>query len=362
MCRAPASTPRSRRGRLAWLASSSGPSTDRSPVGSAVRRGEHARVLGDDVPRARDVAHLVERGVAQRPRCRARPRPPRTRRGVTRTRSPRACGARRECTTTTAIPGGIATGVTRQRRGSRSGGHARPGRRARRAGPSAHPARRWRRSRPSDASRAASTPATGAPARSARDWVSATASAELDDSPEPTGTVELIASSAAATRTPAVGRAPVRPRPRSGPRSARPCAGSSLPSAATSTAPGDVVRDGGHPAIPTRRDRGDACTPRSIASGRTKPAVVVGVVAHEVHPTRERRSGPRRRRVPAQIGRSDFTRARSRRYWWPMTRFQTSWEIAKRSWAVLKSDKTLAWFPVLSALGSLAGRRRSSVA
>ena len=36
-----------------------------------------------------------------------------------------------------------------------------------------------------------------------------------------------------------------------------------------------------------------------------------------------------------------------------MSRFQTSWEIAKRSWAVLKSDKTLAWFPVLSALGSL---------
>jgi hypothetical protein len=36
-----------------------------------------------------------------------------------------------------------------------------------------------------------------------------------------------------------------------------------------------------------------------------------------------------------------------------MSRFQTSWEIAKRSWAVLKSDKTLAWFPVLSALASL---------
>jgi len=30
-----------------------------------------------------------------------------------------------------------------------------------------------------------------------------------------------------------------------------------------------------------------------------------------------------------------------------------SWEIAKRSWAVLRADKTLAWFPVLSALGSL---------
>jgi Family of unknown function (DUF6159) len=36
-----------------------------------------------------------------------------------------------------------------------------------------------------------------------------------------------------------------------------------------------------------------------------------------------------------------------------MTRFQTSWEIAKRSWAVLKSDKTLAWFPVLAFLASI---------
>src|SRR5438552_6541461 len=36
-----------------------------------------------------------------------------------------------------------------------------------------------------------------------------------------------------------------------------------------------------------------------------------------------------------------------------MNRIQTSWEIAKRSWAVLKSDKTLAWFPVFSFLGSL---------
>jgi hypothetical protein len=37
-----------------------------------------------------------------------------------------------------------------------------------------------------------------------------------------------------------------------------------------------------------------------------------------------------------------------------MTRFQTSWAIAKRSWAVLKSDKTLAWFPVFSFLASVA--------
>src|SRR4051794_2007460 len=36
-----------------------------------------------------------------------------------------------------------------------------------------------------------------------------------------------------------------------------------------------------------------------------------------------------------------------------MSRFQTSWEIATRSWAVLRSDKSLAWFPVLSALASI---------
>jgi hypothetical protein len=36
-----------------------------------------------------------------------------------------------------------------------------------------------------------------------------------------------------------------------------------------------------------------------------------------------------------------------------MNRLQTSWEMAKRSWAVLRSDKSLAWFPVFSFLGSL---------
>jgi hypothetical protein len=36
-----------------------------------------------------------------------------------------------------------------------------------------------------------------------------------------------------------------------------------------------------------------------------------------------------------------------------MNRLKMSWEIAKRSWAVLRSDKTLAWFPVLSAVGSV---------
>ncbi|MFI5047027.1 MAG: DUF6159 family protein [Acidimicrobiia bacterium] len=36
-----------------------------------------------------------------------------------------------------------------------------------------------------------------------------------------------------------------------------------------------------------------------------------------------------------------------------MGRIRTSWEIAKRSWSVLRSDKSLAWFPVFSFLGSV---------
>jgi hypothetical protein len=37
-----------------------------------------------------------------------------------------------------------------------------------------------------------------------------------------------------------------------------------------------------------------------------------------------------------------------------MNRLENSWEMAKRSWAVLKSDKALAWFPIFSFLASLA--------
>jgi hypothetical protein len=36
-----------------------------------------------------------------------------------------------------------------------------------------------------------------------------------------------------------------------------------------------------------------------------------------------------------------------------MQRIKNSWELGKVSWAVLKSDRALAWFPVLSAVGSL---------
>ncbi len=37
-----------------------------------------------------------------------------------------------------------------------------------------------------------------------------------------------------------------------------------------------------------------------------------------------------------------------------MERLANSWEMAKRSWAVLRRDKALAWFPVFSFLGSVA--------
>lgn len=36
-----------------------------------------------------------------------------------------------------------------------------------------------------------------------------------------------------------------------------------------------------------------------------------------------------------------------------MTRMQRSWSLAKASWAVLKSEKGLAWLPVLSFIGSV---------
>jgi hypothetical protein len=36
-----------------------------------------------------------------------------------------------------------------------------------------------------------------------------------------------------------------------------------------------------------------------------------------------------------------------------MTRMQRSWGLAKSSWAVLKSEKTLLWMPVLSFIGSV---------
>jgi Family of unknown function (DUF6159) len=36
-----------------------------------------------------------------------------------------------------------------------------------------------------------------------------------------------------------------------------------------------------------------------------------------------------------------------------MQRIRNSWELGKISWSVLRSDRTLAWFPVLSAIGAL---------
>jgi hypothetical protein len=36
-----------------------------------------------------------------------------------------------------------------------------------------------------------------------------------------------------------------------------------------------------------------------------------------------------------------------------MQRIRTSWELGKISWSVLKSDRSLAWFPVMSAIAAL---------
>jgi hypothetical protein len=36
-----------------------------------------------------------------------------------------------------------------------------------------------------------------------------------------------------------------------------------------------------------------------------------------------------------------------------MDRIRNSWELGKISWSVLRSDRSLAWFPILSAIGSL---------
>ena len=322
-------------------------------AGQRRRDGEHARVLGDDVPRAADVAHLLGRGVAQRRRGRAT--------AATASHSarrdayaePTSVRGTPQCTTSTAIAGGIATGVTD---GVAAVDQQRVAGLAEQRGELVHqPARHAgrRRSRPRTPARAASSPVEPAsPARSARARVSATASAELDDSPEPTGTVELDRQVGGGHRARPGRSAPVRRRRRSGPTSARRSRGSSPPSTATSTAPGSVVRDGGHPATATRRTA--VTRARAVdRQGRTKPVVVVGVVAHEVHATGSDVAGHLGERTRRGRPRLTTPGPSRDRYWRPMSRFQTSWEIAKRSWAVLKSDKTLAWFPVLSALGSL---------
>ena len=117
---------------------------------------QHARVLGDDVSRARVV------GAPARRWRRAAPGTPSARRdrlalgAPRRVLAPASVRGTPQCTTSTAIPGGSAP-ARRSRRGSRSAARGRPGRTATPAGPSARPAPRWPRLSAASADRAAST-------------------------------------------------------------------------------------------------------------------------------------------------------------------------------------------------------------
>ena len=123
-------------------------------------------------------------------------------------------------------------------------------------------------------------------AESARASVSATASAELDDSPDPTGTVDVTSRSAPATATPALDERAHDARRRTGPTAARPSAGRSLPSTGDVDARRRARRDGACTA-PSVRRRVDPRPAAAVDRQRQDEAVVVvGVVAHEVHPSR----------------------------------------------------------------------------
>ena len=138
-----------------------------------------------------------------------------------------------QCTTSTAIDGGIAIGATVVARQSMSS--ACP------ACPNSEAS--WSISPPgtpvaavsaADATRAAST--RSRPRRRRRRRVSATASAELDDSPEPTGTVVSTSRSAGSTvipRSVSARTTPATNRPHGGST----VAGSALPSTGTDTRP-----------------------------------------------------------------------------------------------------------------------------
>ena len=109
-CRARGSTRRSRRAGWRGSRARSGPSTDRSPR-ERVGGGQDARVLGDDVPRTREVAHLL--GVASR--SAVSPSEAATASHSARRiaySDPASVRGTPQCTTSTASDGGIAIGVT----------------------------------------------------------------------------------------------------------------------------------------------------------------------------------------------------------------------------------------------------------
>ena len=115
------------------------------------------------------------------------------------------------------------------------------------------------------ARRAASIGSTASPPRSARASTSATANAELDDKPEPAGTVDETSRSA-----PGIRRAP---RPRGcAPRRRRTCPTPARPHAGRRCRRPRRPRPRGAGATRARRSRRRRATPRPRTPGRSPPA------------------------------------------------------------------------------------------
>ena len=201
---------------------------------------EHPRVLADDVTCARLVAHLL--GVASRRRGdpERRPRPPRTRRGGTRTRDPASVRGTPAVHDEDRDAGRERDRVDRERRGSRSGARARPARRASKLvhQPAGHAGGHGlgvdasRAARPSQRSRSPGRQRQGQRDRQAPSST--------------TGRSRPARWTSTRSGRPRPGRrAPAPPRRRSGPTRARPGPGSVAPATGTSTRR-PVARRGEH--------------------------------------------------------------------------------------------------------------------
>ena len=279
--RAPGSTPRSRRGGSAWLASMERSEPPVRPARQRVGEREHPGVLRDHVAGARVVTHLVLGGVAE---C-GDADPFRGRLAPARPFGVRAADERRdrpECTTT--MPSARAGGdrcdreraAVEEQRVTRAAWSAAiwssrpPGTPV--APHSASWARRARRD-PVGARRRRGR-RTRRPARPS--------SAALDERPDPDGHRRGDREVVGSTRMPAaVGQAATAPATKR-PHGGSTVEGSVEPSAATSTTPGSCV-ERAQDARPRRRVEGDPDLP--VDRHRQAPAVlVVGVVADQVHP------------------------------------------------------------------------------
>ena len=127
----------------------------------------------------------------------------------------------------------------------------------------------------SSAARASSNRSSRQPPASASPSVSATARAELDDSPEPSGTVEPTARRRAGTWAPRSVRAATAPATKR-PHGGSTVAGGSVPSAATSTVPSTssevALTRGPEPGSPPGPGANARRQSRSIAIGNTNPS------------------------------------------------------------------------------------------